>query len=62
MSRRKKHLETQLARFLRQYRRKHGKFDPNDRDYDRELEAKLKRLRPEELDELMRGTDAGEEE
>ncbi len=53
--RRKKKLAGDLAAFLRQYRRKsNAPHDPNDRSYDRKLEAKIKRMRPEELDALMR--------
>jgi hypothetical protein len=61
MGRRKKKLTGDLAAFLRQYRRKSdAPHDPNDRHYDRELEAKIKRMSPEELDELLRDeTDNG---
>jgi len=53
--RRKKKLAGDLAAFLRSYRRKAPRGgEPNDRGYDRELEAKLKRMSPEELDALMR--------
>ena len=53
--RRKKKLAGDVAAFLRQYGRKaYPTHDPNDRGYDRELEAKIQRMRPEELDALMR--------
>jgi hypothetical protein len=53
--RRKKKLAGDVAAFLRSYGRKAPRGgEPNDRGYDRELEAKLKRMRPEELDALMR--------
>ena len=53
---RRKKLETRLGTFVRQYaRRGRTRSDPNDRRYDREVEAKLKRLPVEELDELLRG-------
>ncbi len=53
--RRKKKLAGDLAAFIRSYRRKAPRGgEPNDRGYDRELEAKLKRMSPEELDSLMR--------
>src|SRR5262245_3322748 len=53
---RKQKIGQDVGSFLRQYgRRKHAGHDPNDRGYDRELEAKLKRLPPEELDLLIRG-------
>jgi hypothetical protein len=56
MSRRRKRLIGELGSFLRQYRRKrHPNFDPNDRSYDRELEQKIKRMDPVELDDLMHG-------
>lgn len=44
---------------MRQYQRKAqgGPNEPNDRQYSRKLERKLKRMRPEELDELLHGTD-----
>ena len=55
MGRRKKKLAGDVAAFLRQYRRKSdAQHDPNDRHYDRELEAKIKRMRPEDLDALLR--------
>jgi hypothetical protein len=57
MSKRGRHwrLEKQLGAFLRQYRRRrHAGHDPNDRTYDREVEEKLKRLSPEQLDRLLR--------
>lgn len=59
--RQKKKLAGDLATFLRQYRRKSdAPHDPNDRHYDRELEAKIKRLKPEELDALLRDEVANE--
>jgi hypothetical protein len=35
--------------------------DPNDRRYDREVERRVKRMDPEELDAMMRGEDLGEQ-
>lgn len=53
--RKKKRLAGELAAFVRQYRRKaHPKWDPNDRGYDRKLEEKIKRMKPEELDAMLR--------
>lgn len=53
--RRKKKLAGDVAAFLRQYERKaYPTHDPIGRGYDRELEAKIKQMRPEELDTLMR--------
>jgi uncharacterized protein (TIGR02996 family) len=49
-------LEANIGLFLRQYARKAQKSsDPNDRDYSREIEEAVKRMKPEELDRLMRG-------
>ena len=43
------------ATFAKSYARKAQKRrEPNDRGYSRELERKLKRLRPEDLDRLLR--------
>jgi len=56
MSKRGKKLEKELGAFLKQYARKSNKnIDPNDRRYDRRIEALVKRLHPEELDRLLRG-------
>lgn len=58
MSRRKRRLEADIGVFIRQYARKHyPKHDPNDRRYDRKIEQIVRRMSPEELDELMRGAD-----
>ena len=51
----KKQLANRVAVFLRQYaRRENPGGDPNDRRYDREIEKLVKRLKPEELDRLLR--------
>jgi hypothetical protein len=56
MARKKRERESTLGAFLRQYGRKRQKGrEPNDRGYDRKLEAKVQRMRPEDLDELLRG-------
>lgn len=56
MSKRKAKLQAEIGSFMRQYQRKaHAGHDPNDRGYSRKMEAKLKRMRPEELDELLHG-------
>lgn len=58
MSTRKRRLEADIGVFIRQYARKHyPKHDPNDRRYDRKIEQIVRRMSPEELDELMRGVD-----
>jgi hypothetical protein len=52
-------LAGKLGRFVQQYGRKAQKgWDPNDRSYDRKLEAKMKKLSPEELSDLLSGEDA----
>jgi hypothetical protein len=44
-----------LQLFAKQYARKAQKgVEPNDRRYDREIEAGLCRMSPEELDSLLR--------
>ena len=59
MSHRKQKIAAEIGAFKRQYQRKaHAGHDPNDRSYDRKLEAKLKRMRPEDLDELLHGEDS----
>jgi hypothetical protein len=56
MNKGKKKLGAELGTFLRQYSRKaHAGHDPNDRSYDRKLEALVKRLKPEEFDALLNG-------
>jgi hypothetical protein len=54
--RRRELLADEVATFIKKYQRKHyPNTDPNDRTYDREIEAKIKRMSPEELDELLHG-------
>lgn len=43
----------ELSRFVQQYARKAGATEPNDRQYDRKLEKKIKRLSPVELSNLL---------
>jgi uncharacterized protein (TIGR02996 family) len=51
-------LEADIGIFLRKYARKSQKtYDPNDRHYDRRIEQLVKRMRPEDLDRLIRGED-----
>jgi hypothetical protein len=58
LSKRGKKLRQEIRTFLQQYGRKANKnIDPNDRRYDRRIEALVKRMKPEELDEIMRGDD-----
>lgn len=41
---------------MQQYTRKSQRGqEPNDRQYSRKIEAKIKRMKPEELDELLNG-------
>lgn len=47
-----------LHRFARQYARKAQRGrDPNDRQYDRDIELQVKRMKPEELNRLLYGED-----
>lgn len=42
--------------FTSQYGRKaHKGHDPNDRRYDRKVEQRVKRMKPEKLDRLLHG-------
>ncbi len=53
---RREAMEADVTLFLRQYARKAPKSgEPNDRGYSRAVEESVKRMRPEELDRLMRG-------
>jgi hypothetical protein len=48
--------EADVGLFLRQYGRKAQRgHEPNDRGYNREVEKKLKRMKAEEVDRLIRG-------
>ena len=54
----KSQLAGELGRFVQQYARKaHKQRDPNDRKYDRKLEAKMKRFSPEDLSDMLSGED-----
>jgi hypothetical protein len=56
MNKRKAKLQAEAGSFMQQYARKAQRGqEPNDRGYSRKIEAKLKRMRPEELDELLHG-------
>jgi hypothetical protein len=50
-------MAAQIGEFMRQYQRRAqgGANEPNDRQYSRKFERKLKRLKPEEFDELLHG-------
>jgi hypothetical protein len=44
-----------VRRFVNQYGRKAQKgIEPNDRTYDRKVEKTVKRMKPQQLDELLR--------
>jgi hypothetical protein len=59
MNQRKQKMAAQVGEFVRQYQRKAQKgVEPNDRQYSRKFERKLKRMKPEELDELLHGQEA----
>jgi len=50
--------EADMGLFLRQYGRKaHRGHDPNDRAYSRDVEKKIKRMKAEDVDRLIRGED-----
>lgn len=51
----KKKIKAEYGQFIKEYARKKSKngFDPNDRQYDRKLEAIIKRMKPEELSALI---------
>jgi hypothetical protein len=58
VNKRKKRLEGEIGVFIRKYARKrYPGMDPNDRRYDREIEQLIRRMKPEELDELLRAGD-----
>ena len=55
MAHSKKKIKAEYDMFAKQYARKKPKNgrDPNDRSYDRKLEEKIKRMKPEELVEIL---------
>jgi hypothetical protein len=56
MNKRKAKLGAKIGAFMQQYARKSQRGqEPNDRQYSRKIEAKIKRMKPEELDELLNG-------
>jgi hypothetical protein len=49
-------MERQIAPFMRLYGRRAQKgVEPNDRPYNPQVEAFVKRLKPEDLDRLLHG-------
>ena len=58
MAKRRKALESEVAAFLRKYARKAQKRrEPNDRRFDQKVEQMVKRMKPEDLDRLIRGSE-----
>ena len=56
MNKRKEKLQAKIGAFMQQYARKSQRGqEPNDRSYSRAIESKIKRMKPEELDELLNG-------
>jgi hypothetical protein len=56
MNQRKEKLKAKVGAFIQQYAREAQRGqEPNDRGYSRKIEAKLKRMKPEEFDELLNG-------
>jgi hypothetical protein len=54
----KKLIAREIGTFLRLYGRKAQKgVEPNDRPYDPLIEHYLRRLKPEELDQMINGED-----
>jgi ribosomal protein S18 len=48
-----------VRRFVNQYGRKAQKgIEPNDRRYDRKVERAVKRMKPDQLDKLLRDDEA----
>jgi hypothetical protein len=63
---RRKWMRANIGTFLQQYQRKAQRgVEPNDRHYDRDFEARLRRMKPEDLSRLMSDDDGqgtGEDE
>lgn len=56
MARPKKISENDVGQFIKAYGRKSQPGqEPNDRDYSRRIEQAIKRLPPEQLDQLLHG-------
>lgn len=53
MRKSKKKLQADIGVFIQKYKRKWSSAFPNDRDYDRKVEEKIKRMKPEELYSLI---------
>jgi len=58
MNKRKKELKSKMGVFIQQYaRKKQKRQEPNDRTYDRDVERRIKKLKPMEFDELLYESD-----
>lgn len=58
MNQHKQRLEADIGTFIKQYARKAQRGqEPNDRRYSRRIERKIKRMKPDELDKLIQGTE-----
>jgi hypothetical protein len=54
--------QAELLIFVKQWGRKAQKrSEPNDRSYDRAVERRIKRMKPERLDDLIRDDSGGED-
>lgn len=51
--RKKNRLAGELSRFVQQYARRARASEPNDRQYDRKLEKKMKHISASELSDLL---------
>jgi hypothetical protein len=51
-------VEADVSLFVKKYARKSAKSDPNDRHYDKQIAKIVKRMKPEDLDRLLRGDDS----
>ena len=61
MNKRRQRLKAQIGLFMQQYARKHAHYDPNDRKYSRKIEKIIRKMTPQELDDLMHGIDEGDD-
>jgi hypothetical protein len=47
-------LKSEVGGFARQYARKRRRgMDPNDRHYDRKIQKKIRKMKPEDFNELL---------
>ncbi|MBO4164971.1 MULTISPECIES: hypothetical protein [Micromonospora] len=64
MGHRQDRIRRELGSFMRAYGRVAASncSDPNDRNYSHKFEAEIKRMKPEDLDRLLRDEDDGDED